>query len=88
MAKPAPAAAPKGKARVGVRLKETVGKKSLNRSSDLDQLTQRFNGLQEKQKNLIIALKTQHASICQMAKSRLMVRDKRNILLNKRQWIV
>lgn len=63
-----------GKARVGVRLKEAVGKNSLNRSADLDQLTQQFNALQEKQKNLIIALKTQHASILQMAKSRLMVR--------------
>jgi hypothetical protein len=69
-------AKPKQKARVGVRIKETVGgKKSLNRSADLDQLTQRYNALQEKQKNLILALKTQHASICQMAKSRLMVAD-------------
>lgn len=66
--------APKGKSRVGVRIKESVGKKSLNRSQDLDQLTQQFNALQNKQKNLIIALKTHHASICQMAKSRVMVR--------------
>ena len=58
---------------MGIRLKEAVGKNSLNRSADLDQLTQQYNALQEKQKNLIVALKTQHASICQMAKSRLQV---------------
>lgn len=53
-----------GKARVGVRLKEAVGnKKSINRSEDLDGLTQKFNELQQKQKNLIIALKTHHAAI-------------------------
>jgi hypothetical protein len=64
----------KSKARVGVRIKEAVGKNSLNRSSDLDQLTQQFNALQEKQKKLIISLKTQHAAILQLSKSRIMVR--------------
>jgi hypothetical protein len=63
----------KAKARVSQRLREAGGKKSINRSQDLDQLTKSYNALQENQKKLIIALKQHYAAISQMAKSRLEV---------------
>lgn len=62
------------KARVSQRLREAGGKKSVNRSQDLDQLIIKYNDLQENQKKLIIALKQHYAAIGQMAKSRLEVR--------------
>jgi hypothetical protein len=63
------------KARISERLKEAAGKKSVNRSEDLDQLTKNFNALQQNQKNLIISLKQHYAAIQGMAKSRLQVRN-------------
>jgi hypothetical protein len=72
------AAAPQAtmaKARISERLKEAAGKKSVNRSEDLDQLTKNFNALQQNQKNLIIALKKHYAAILAMSHSRLQVRN-------------
>lgn len=63
------------KARISERLKEAAGKKSVNRSEDLDQLTKNFNTLQQNQKNLIIALKQHYAAILAMSHSRLQVRN-------------
>jgi hypothetical protein len=64
-----------GKARVGIKLKEAVGgKKSLNKSADLEQNKERFNTFSKKLKGLIISLKAHGVSMSQLAKTRLEVR--------------
>ena len=63
------------KARVGIKLKEAVGgKKSLNKSADLEQNKERFNTFSKKLKQLITTLKAHYASMAQLAKTRLEVR--------------
>jgi hypothetical protein len=65
-----------GKARVGIKLKEAVGgKKSLNKSADLEQNKERFNTFTKKLKGLIISLKAHYASMAQLSKTRLEVRS-------------
>jgi hypothetical protein len=64
-----------GKARVGIKLKGAVGgKKSLNKSADLEQNKERFNAFSKKLKGLIISLKAHDASMAQLARTRLEVR--------------
>jgi hypothetical protein len=63
------------KARVGIKLKEAVGgKKSLNKSADLEQNKERFSAFSKKLRALIIGLKAHYASMAQLAKTRLEVR--------------
>ena len=68
------------KTRVKARITEAViGKKSHNRSQDLVKLTQRYNEFREKLRGLVQALKAHHASINQIATTRLNVSARRNL---------
>lgn len=63
-----------GKARVGVRLRESMGgNKSSNKSSDLTALTQRYRAFTKRIRALVVALKAQHESMLKMEASRQQV---------------
>jgi hypothetical protein len=60
----------KSKARIGLRLKEKVGKKAKNRSGELVAMTERFEVLKSKMKVLVASLHAQHASMVQLNNTR------------------
>ena len=60
----------KSKARIGLRIKEKVGKKAKNRSGELVAMTERFEVLKSKMKLLVASLHAQHASMVELNKTR------------------
>ena len=60
----------KSKARIGLRLKEKVGKKAKNRSGELVAMTERFEVLKSKMKLLVASLHAQHASMIELNRTR------------------
>ena len=60
----------KGKARIGLRIKEKVGKKAKNRSGELVAMTERFEALKSKMKLLVASLHAQHASMVELNRTR------------------
>jgi hypothetical protein len=65
----------KGKARVGLLVRESLGgNKSSNRSADLQQLSERYETFSKRIKSFIQALQHQKAAMQQMDKARGMVR--------------
>jgi uncharacterized protein YlxW (UPF0749 family) len=63
------------KKRVGVLLRESIGTKSSNKSTDLAALTQRYVEFTKRIRALVDALKAQHACMIQMEESRIKVRS-------------
>ena len=64
------------KTRVSTRFKSAVGGKSLNKSEDLKQLTEKYNAFNKTLKSFIGVLKQHYAAMEALTKSRMEARTK------------